>query len=155
MTTLQISLFEHEAVFVDAGARYTVPVGSRTLSAMIVSDPPLPEELTNAVGLFVDHLDDVTREVPGASSADVIELRGPGLQTLIDVEVGHPKGLPFELDREAAEEVFRTLATETARDRACNPGLPAAEVHSVLGVSCAVVAMIRGLRVAQVTVVDE
>ena len=147
MTTLHIDLGQQRCVFGDheSGARYMVPVGTDTLAAMIVGDPPLPEELTNAIGLFMDHIEDVTREVPSSTFADIIEVCGPGLQTLVDTEVGQPQGLPCDMSRDAAEEVFRTLATETEQDRRHNPGLSANEVHHVLGVCCALVATLRGL----------
>jgi len=148
MTTLHIDLGQQRCVFRDdeSGASHVVPVGTDTLAAMIVGDPPLPEELTNAIGLFMDHIEDVTREVPSSTFADSIQVCGPGLQALADTEVGHPKGLPFDVSRDATEEVFRTLATETAKDRGHNPGLPANEVHHVLGVCCALVATLRGLQ---------
>ncbi len=148
MTTLHIDLGQQRCVFRDreSGASYTVPVGTDTLAAMIAGNPPLPEELTNAIGLFMDHIEDVTREVPSSTFADTIEVCGPGLQALVDTEVGHPKGLPFGVSRDIAEEVFRILATETEQDRCLNPGLPATEVHHVLGVCCALVATLRGLQ---------
>ncbi len=152
MNVLHIELHHHTALFSGADASYTVPLGSSSLAEMIAGDPPLPEELTNAIGLFIDHLEDVTREVPSSSFVDEVTIAGPGLQALVDTEVGHATELPFELTRDAAEEVFRTLATETVADRAHNPGLPAAEVHHILGVSCAAVAVLRGLQVAQLTV---
>ena len=157
MTTLHIALTSGHAVFADhaADVRYTVPVGTATLAAMIAADPPLPEELTNAIGIFMDHIEDVTREVPSSTFAEVIEVRGPGLQALVDTEAGHAKGLPFSLSRDAAEELFRTLATETAADRACNPGLPPDEVHHVLGVCCAVVAMLRALHASELVVIAD
>ena len=147
MTTLHIDLGHEWCVFRDdeSGASYTVPVGTDTLAAMIVGNPPLPEELTNAIGLFMDHIEDVTREVPSSAFADSIEVCGPGLQALVDTEVGHSNGLPFDVSRGATEEVFRTLATETQQDRCHNPGLPAHEVHHILGVCCALVATLRGL----------
>ena len=134
---------------------YTMPVGSGSLAALITADPPRPDELTNAIGLFVDHLDDVTREVPAAALADRVELFGPGLHTFACVEVGDAATLPFDLPREAAEEVFRTLATEADRERALNPGLPHAEHRSILGVSCAVVATMRALDISAVVVMPE
>jgi exopolyphosphatase/guanosine-5'-triphosphate,3'-diphosphate pyrophosphatase len=142
---LTIEFGAREAVFSAEGATYTVPVGVDTLAAMITGDPPPPEDLTNAIGLLMDHIEDVVRMVPAAANADHIECRGIGLNTLAAVEVGGPATLPFALTRDAAEEVFRTLATETGADRARNPGLPPTEVHQVLGVSCAVVAVLRAL----------
>jgi hypothetical protein len=148
MTTLHIDLGQQQCVFRDddSQASYLVPIGTDTLAAMIVGNPPLPEELTNAICLFMDHIEDVTREVPSSTFADIIEVCGPGLQALVDTEVGHSEGLPFDESRDAIEEVFRTLATETEQDRRHNPGLPADEVHHVLGVCCALVATLRGLQ---------
>jgi exopolyphosphatase/pppGpp-phosphohydrolase len=151
---LQIALDAREAVFTDPDAAYTVPVGAGTLAAMITGDPPLPEELTNAVGLFIDHIEDVTREVPGSTFADDIEVHGPGLQALVDVFVGRATHLPFEFERDDAEEIYRTLATEPVAARLLNPGLPAEEVHGILGVACAVVATLRALQATALTVVE-
>lgn len=154
MTTLHIDLGRHSSLFRDdeSGASYSVPVGTDTLASMIEGNPPLPEELTNAICLFMDHIEDVTREVPSSAFADTIEVCGPGLQALVDTEVGHTEGLPFAESRDAIEEVFRTLATETEQDRRHNPGLPAAEVHHVLGVCCALVATLRGLQAASLSI---
>jgi exopolyphosphatase/pppGpp-phosphohydrolase len=152
MNVLHIELHHHSAAFTGPDASYTVPLGSSSLADMIASDPPLPEELTNAIGIFMDHLEDVTREVPSATFADAVTIAGPGLQSLVDTEVGHPQGLPFDLARDAVEEVYRTVATETAAERAHNPGLPLDEVHHILGVCCAAVAVLRALQIPQLTV---
>ncbi len=157
MTTLHIDLGQHSCAFRDdeSGASYVVPLGTDTLAAMIAGDPPLPEELTNAIGLFMDHIEDVTREVPSAAFADRIEVCGPGLQALVDTEVGYAQGLPSDVSRRATEEVFRTLATESVQDRSHNPGLPAHEVHHILGVCCALVATLRGLKADGLVVTDD
>ncbi len=152
MSTLHITFDEHSAHFSDGETSYVVPMGISSLAAMLTADPPLPEELTNAIGIFMDHMEDVSREVPGSVAADGIEVCGPGLQALVDTEIGHAIGLPCLLDRDAAEEVFRTLATEAACDRVRNPGLPADEVHHILGVCCAVVAVLRALQAPALTV---
>lgn len=152
---LQVSLADQTAVFTDPDASYTVPVGAATLAAMITSDPPKPEELTNAIGIFMDHIEDVTREVPGSTLADAVELHGPGLQALVDTFMGHPKGLPFDFDRDDAEEIYRTLATESVAQRRLNPGLPADEVHHILGVACAVVATMRALQIVELTIAGD
>ncbi len=143
--TLHVHLGEQHSTYRADGIEYTAPVGSLTLAAMLTGDPPPPEDLTNAIGLLADHLDDAVREVPGAALADKIVVHGPGLATMVAIEVGAPSVLPFTLDRTAAEDVFRTLATEARSDRLRNPGLPAEEVHTVLGVCCAVVAILRRL----------
>ncbi len=143
---LSIAFGAREIVFTGDDATYTVPVGVDTLATMIGGDPPRPEDLINAIGLVMDHIEDVVREVPNAAWDDRIECTGIGLATIAAVEVGGAADNPFTLTREAAEEVFRTLATESAVDRARNPGLPAGEVHQVLGVCCAVVAVLRALQ---------
>ena len=142
---LNIEFAARAIVFSSDETSYTVPVGVDTLATMISGDPPYPEDLINAIGLVMDHVEDVLREVPTAAAADRIECTGIGLGTVAAVEVGGPVTHPFALTREAAEEVFRTLATESASDRARNPGLPAADVHQVLGVCCALVAVLRAL----------
>ena len=40
------------------------------------SDPPRPEELTNAIGTVVDHLDDMLRVLPAAIDADAVDIVG-------------------------------------------------------------------------------
>lgn len=154
--TLHIHLGERTTTFVADGAQYVVPLGAATLAAMLTTDPPQPADLTNAVSLLIDHIaDDVTREVPAAGSADLVQISGAGLATVVAVEVGGAGELPFTLRREAAEDVFRTLVTEALADRLHNPGLPAHEATSVLGVCCAVVAVLRALQLREITVVQE
>lgn len=148
--TLTIEFAAREIVFSSDEASYIVPVGVDTLATMIGGDPPYPEDLINAIGLMMDHVEDVLREVPTAAAAERIECTGIGLGTVAAVEVGGPTETPFALTREAAEEVFRTLATEATADRARNPGLPAEEVHQVLGVCCALVAVLRALHAPMV-----
>ena len=145
-TTLNIVFGLKDVEFRGDDATYIVPVGVDTLAAMISVALPQPEELINAIGLLMDHIEDVIREVPSAGFAERIECTGVGLGTIAAVEVGGAAASPFELTRVAAEEVFRTLATESSTDRARNPGLPAAEVHQVLGACCAVVAVMRALQ---------
>jgi exopolyphosphatase/guanosine-5'-triphosphate,3'-diphosphate pyrophosphatase len=147
---LTIAFGPRDIVFTSDDGTYKVPVGVDTLAAMISGDPPFPEDLINAIGLVMDHIEDVIREVPSAAWEDHIECTGVGLGTIAAVEIGGSATHPFELTREAAEEVFRTVATEAAVDRARNPGLPAAEVHQVLGASCAVVAVLRALHAPMV-----
>jgi hypothetical protein len=144
-TVLRVMLGERDIRFRVGDRKFTVPVGASTLAEMVGGDPPDPADLTNAISLLADHLDDVVRELPAAATAEEVEIAGNGLATVAAVEVGGTAPLPFVLGRRQAEEVFRTLATETRADRQHNPGLPAAEVHEVLGVCCVVVALLRRL----------
>jgi exopolyphosphatase/guanosine-5'-triphosphate,3'-diphosphate pyrophosphatase len=49
----------------------------------------------------------------------------------------------FRLTRDAAEEVFRTLATESRADRIHNPGLEEARADVIVGGCCVLVALFR------------
>ena len=50
------------------------------------------------------------------------------------------------VSRDDLEDLFRTLATESRRDRVHNPALRADRVDSVLATCCAVLAIMRRLR---------
>jgi exopolyphosphatase/pppGpp-phosphohydrolase len=153
MGTLRVTFAPRAIAFAVDDQQGEIPVGPATLAADIRHDPPQAEELTNAVGLVLDHMEDVEREVPAVMWADRIELTGHLLDVLADVELGGAAPLPYELARDAAEDVFRTLVTEPSADRALNPGLPAEALHDVLGVACAVVAVLRFLRAESAWVV--
>ncbi|MBI4932611.1 MAG: hypothetical protein HY828_01960 [Actinobacteria bacterium] len=154
MIALVVTLAATDAVFEADGVRASIPVGVHTLCDLLVSDPPLPEELTNAIGWFQDHLEDATREVPAADLADRVEVAGPAVSAIAAVEVGGDATFPFELSRDAAEDVFRTLVTEAATVRVHNPGLVAPLSHTVLGAACAVVGLMRFLHLDTVWLVD-
>ncbi len=143
--TLTIEFEPHRTVCSAEGSSFTMPVGPHTLADMLEADPPSPESLTNAIGLLSDHLEDVTREVPASTLADEVIVCGTGMATVVAVEAGVPVALPVVLQRAAAEELFRALATEARRERLHNPALPAEEVHTVLGACCAAVAVLRRL----------
>ena len=51
----------------------------------------------------------------------------------------------FDLSRAAAEDVFRTLATETLADRLHNPGLEPARADVIVGGCCVLVPLLRTL----------
>lgn len=131
---------------------FGIPFGvDRLHSHYLESDPPRPEELTNAIGAVFDHLDDLVRidaYVLGAPTT----IHGPEIEAIAAVEVGGQPNLPFELSREAAEDVFRTLATERRSDRRLNPGLAPELVDRVVGGSCVLVGIMRRLHLAAVTV---
>lgn len=145
---------EGDATLVDVdGERHVIPVSAATLNGSeLVSDPPRPEELTNAIGTVVDHLDDMLRALPGAANADAVGIVGVLATVIAAVEFGGVPPLPFALHRAAAEDVFRTVATEAAADRALNPGLPSEAVDTIVGACCIVVALMRHLHLEQVDV---
>jgi exopolyphosphatase/guanosine-5'-triphosphate,3'-diphosphate pyrophosphatase len=162
VTSLRIEIGPSTTIFaIDAGdsagaedpAAFVAPVGDASLTEqMISSDPPRPEELTNAIGVVVDHLDDLLRERPDVAGVPA-SVTGPVAREIVAVELGYEARLPFTLTREAAEDVFRTLATETLAERALNPGLSGEMVRTVVAGCCVTVAIMRRLHLDEVEVV--
>jgi exopolyphosphatase/guanosine-5'-triphosphate,3'-diphosphate pyrophosphatase len=60
----------------------------------------------------------------------------------------------FVLEKEAAEDVFRTLVTESRADRAHNPGLAPERLDSIVGGACIVVAAMRYFALDEITVTE-
>jgi exopolyphosphatase/guanosine-5'-triphosphate,3'-diphosphate pyrophosphatase len=127
----------------------SVDIGCVRLTEQFLhGDPPEPEELSNAVSAVRDHLADVAREVPGvATAATVVGLAGT-VTTLAAIELGlaiydQTKTHHFRLTREAAEDVFRTLATETIAQRRHNPGLDPGRVDVIVAGAIIVVSILR------------
>ena len=131
------------------GAR-SIDVGCvRLTEAELAHDPPRPEELANAIGYVQDHLDDVLRELPAMADTESIVGIGGTITTAAAVEIGTWDRTPlhgFHLTRDAAEDVFRTLATEPLADRVHNPGLAAERAPVIVGGLCVLVAVLRRLK---------
>lgn len=151
MNALLIRLGDDETQVDLDGRRHVIPFGVVTLGANdLVSDPPRPEELTNAIGSVVDHLDDMLRVLPDAADAEGIGIVGTMAAVIAAVEFGGDPPLPFALRRDAAEDLFRTVATESASERALNPGLPEEAVSTIVAACCIVVAVMRHLHLQEV-----
>jgi exopolyphosphatase/guanosine-5'-triphosphate,3'-diphosphate pyrophosphatase len=58
----------------------------------------------------------------------------------------------FRLTRDAAEDVFRTLATEPLADRRHNPGLQSERADVIVGGCCVLVAVMRHLDLDEILV---
>ena len=122
-------------------------------------DPPRPEELTNAIGAMHDELETVAREHPeigeaAAASGAIVGIAGT-INTVAAVDLGRwdPAALHgAHLSRDAVEEVFRTLATETLEARRHNPGLPAERADIIVGGCCILVAVMRRLQLRELIV---
>jgi exopolyphosphatase/guanosine-5'-triphosphate,3'-diphosphate pyrophosphatase len=153
VTTLHITLESSECRFAIDDQTLVVPFGRVTLASFITTDPPLPEELTNAIGFVYDHLEDVDRELPAVVAMEHVTIAGDGIDVVAAVEVGGQAALPYPLSHEAAEDLFRTMATEAVADRRCNPGLPAEWVQPILGVCAAVAAIVRYYRLDHIELV--
>ena len=122
----------------------------RITEQFIHSDPPAPEELSNAVAVVRDLVAEVPRVIPGSlDAATLIGLAGT-VTTVAAIEQGLPEYDPekihhFRLSRVAAEDVFRTLATENAAQRAHNPGLEPGRVDVIVGGAAVLVGVFRVL----------
>ena len=111
-------------------------------------DPPLAEELSIALSLIDAYLDDVDREVPGASEARTLVGLAGTITTVAAVEIGlaeydRERIHHFHLTHAAAEDVFRTLATESHDDRLGNPGLDPGRADVIVAGCCILVAIFR------------
>jgi exopolyphosphatase/guanosine-5'-triphosphate,3'-diphosphate pyrophosphatase len=152
MSAVRVSFGRADTTVALDDEQMVVPVGIDTLvERELITDPPRPDELTNAIGLVFDHFDDVVRLLPAVVGAPV-EMEGPEVRAVAAVEVGAAPDLPFVLSRDAAEDVFRTLATESHSQRGHNPGLDPLLVGTIVGGCCAVVAVMRRLHLDEVTV---
>lgn len=136
-----------------AGARepegvVSVDVGCvRITEKFLHGDPPDAGELSDAMTVVRQHLDDVVREVPAAGEARrLIGLAGT-VTTMAAVELGipydHERVHHFVLTKAAAEDVFRTLATEPLRDRIHNPGLERDRADVIVGGALVLVTILR------------
>ena len=129
----------------------SIPLGSvRITEQQLASDPPAPEELSNAFALVDAYLDDVLREMPAVRGAGTLLGTGGTITTVAAVEIGlavYDRDVihRFVLTRAAAEDVFRTLATERLADRVHNPGLPSDRADIIVGGCCVLLAIMRRL----------
>jgi exopolyphosphatase / guanosine-5'-triphosphate,3'-diphosphate pyrophosphatase len=120
----------------------------RLTEAYLHSDPPAPEELSQAISVVGAHLADVDRLLPAAGQAQTLVGVAGTVTTVAAVEIGLPQYDPevlhhFRLSHEAAEDVFRTLATEAAEQRRHNPGLEPARVDVIVGGAAVLVCVMR------------
>jgi exopolyphosphatase/guanosine-5'-triphosphate,3'-diphosphate pyrophosphatase len=123
----------------------------------LASDPPAPEELSNAIAEAASWFEDLQRDVPAAGEArTVIGLAGT-ISAVAAIEIGlaeyeRDRIHHFRLTRAAIEDVFRTLATERLADRIHNPGLERERADVIVGGLCVLVAFVRTLGVDEVLV---
>lgn len=135
-------------VDVVGGGNYALPVGPVSLISGPLGDddPPSPVELTNALGFVQDHVDDLVIESPSVVAAPAVIAVGPHAMAMARVEIGAdvvPEG--YELLRADADEVFRTLVSESTADRLFNPGLDRPHVVSIVGTCCVILGIMRRL----------
>jgi exopolyphosphatase/guanosine-5'-triphosphate,3'-diphosphate pyrophosphatase len=129
----------------------------RLTERFLTTDPPAPEDLSAAISYVEAWLDDVTMGMPNlGEAATVVGLAGT-VSTVAAVEIGlatydRDRIHHFRLTKAAAEDVFRTLATEARSDRIHNPGLEEARADVIVGGCCALVAIYRRLGLDEVLV---
>ena len=149
---------EYTVGVLEAEMSASIPFGSVTSTASHTgSGRPQPEDLTNLIGAVSDELEEIGRTIPAlATPARVIGVAGT-IVTIAAVEIGlatfdastlHG----FVLTRDAAEDVFRTLATETLDERKLNPGLPADRADIIVAGCCILVATMRRLQIDEIVV---
>ena len=136
----------------------SIPVGAVTATESdLTTDPPRPEDLTNVIGAVQDELEELGRLHPEMLTASrVVGIAGT-IVTVAAVEIGQAvfdeEALHgFVLTREAAEDVFRTLATESLEDRVRNPGLPRERADIIVAGCCILVGVMRRLQLQEITV---
>ncbi|MCU1452644.1 MAG: hypothetical protein JWN46_790 [Acidimicrobiales bacterium] len=139
-------------------AAISIDVGCvRLTERFIEHDPPQPEELVAAISLTETYIDDVERTIPDARSARTFVGVAGTITTVAAIELGLAPYDParvhhFRLTRDAAEDVFRTMATESHDARLGNPGLEEARADVIVGGCCALVAIMRILDIDELLV---
>lgn len=132
-----------------ADAAMSLDIGCvRLTEKYIEHDPPRPEELLACLSITEAYLDDVAREMPAAFEAK----RLVGLAGTVSTAAMVEQGLAeydrsavhhFVLTKDAAEDVYRTLVTESRDDRRHNPGLEPGRVDTIVGGMCILVRIMR------------
>lgn len=136
----------------------SVPLGAVTMTeAHFTTDPPKPEDLTNVIGAMSDEIEELTRTIPELSRITNVVGVGGTIVTVAAVELGLMEFNEadihgFVLTRDAAEDVFRTLATEPLDARVLNPGLPRDRADIIVAGCCLLVGVMRRLSLDQITV---
>jgi exopolyphosphatase/guanosine-5'-triphosphate,3'-diphosphate pyrophosphatase len=137
---------------------HSIDVGAvRMTERHLRHNPPQPEELLNAIGEVEDLFEDILRINPSMKHIRQIIGTAGTIVTIAAIEIGQQvfdaKELHgFLLTRDAIEDVFRTLATESLEDRRHNPGLPPERADVIVGGCCVLVALMRSLEATELTV---
>ena len=123
----------------------------------ITTDPARPEDLTNLIGAVADELEEIGRNIPALlTPSRVVGIAGT-IVTVAAVEIGlttfDESVLDgFVLTKDAAEDVFRTLATESHSERILNPGLEPHRADIIVAGCCILVATMRRLHIDEIVV---
>jgi exopolyphosphatase/guanosine-5'-triphosphate,3'-diphosphate pyrophosphatase len=120
----------------------------RMTEKFLHGDPPTAEELSQAISVVHAYLEDVARELPTLKEARRFVGLAGTVSAMAAVEIGlaeydRDRIHHFVLTRAAAEDVFRTLATEALADRVWNPGLDPQRAEVIVGGAVVLVAIMR------------
>ena len=143
-------------------ATISIDVGCvRMTEAWLHSDPPMPEELSQALSVIELHCDDVLRAIPQIGEAKTFVGLAGTVNAAAAVEIGmttydREKVHHLRMTRAMVEDVFRTLATESLEERKDNPGLEPERADVIVGGMCVLVTIMRrfGLREMLVSEAD-
>jgi exopolyphosphatase/guanosine-5'-triphosphate,3'-diphosphate pyrophosphatase len=127
----------------------SMDIGSvRLTEQWLRGDPPTAEELSMAVSVVRTYVDEVVLARPDIKEAGRIVGVAGTITTIAAIELGYydPEVVHhFDLTRKAAEDVFRTVATEPLARRVHNPGLDPKRADVIVGGCCVLVAVLRHL----------
>ena len=127
----------------------SLDIGSvRLTEKYIHHDPPQPEELAACLSVTELHLDDAARAIDALGGGCRLVGVAGTITTVAAVELGlatydRDRVHHFRLSKDAAEDVFRTLATETLADRVHNPGLHPGRADVIVAGVCILVRIMR------------
>ncbi|HEY1118011.1 MAG TPA: DUF501 domain-containing protein, partial [Acidimicrobiales bacterium] len=136
-------------------ASQSIDIGCvRFFEQYIEHDPPAPEELHACISVTEAWLEDIARDLPGVRTAKTFVGLAGTITTMAAVELGLQEWdrdaiHHFRFPRDAIEDVFRTLVTESMEDRMHNPGLEPARADVIVAGACIFVAIVRWLGVEE------
>jgi exopolyphosphatase/guanosine-5'-triphosphate,3'-diphosphate pyrophosphatase len=149
---------EYTVGVLDAEMSASIPFGAVTGTAShITTDRARPEDLTNLIGAVSDELEEIQRAIPAVNTpARAIGIAGT-IVTIAAIEIGlasfdETALHGFVLTRDAAEDVFRTMATETLAQRVLNPGLSADRADIIVAGCCILVSTMRRLHLDEIII---
>lgn len=129
----------------------------RLTDQYVTVDPPAPEELHACISVTQAWIDDIVRDLPAVATASTVIGVAGTVTTVAAVEIGtdgwdEDAVHHFVLERDAVEDVFRTLATEPREDRVHNPGLDPERADVIVAGTAVLVAIMRGLDLDEILV---
>ncbi len=130
---------------------HSTQMGSvRFTERFLLHDPPHAAELSNLFQVLKVHMDEVVTRVPGVRECETMVAVAGTATTIAAVEIGlepyDPERIEgFVITRAAAEDVFRTLATEPLATRLHNPGLEPGRADVIVAGAAILVGVMRFL----------